>query len=104
MPRKMAIPRHQVTIWESVSMASSAILSFVYFLMTRKERIISEGPAANAVVMNFIGIIEWNHMGLEGMVLMRNAVTVCMERAQTMEMYTSGVEKLLLTSWPISLL
>src|SRR5512134_4142871 len=100
MPRNMAIPKHQVTICERVSKASSAIFNLVYLFMTRNETMIIDGPAANAVVMNFIGIIEWNHMGLEGMVFTRNAVTVWMESAQTIEMYTSGMYIFLLTSWP----
>src|SRR3989338_5698084 len=67
IPRNMAIPRHHVTICARVSIASSAILSFVYFLIARKASIIIAGPAAKAVEMNLIGIIEWNHIGLDGM-------------------------------------
>ena len=53
--------------------------------MIRKIKMISDGPAANAVVMKRIGIMSWCHIGRAGMVLIRKAVTVWMLKAQTME-------------------
>jgi hypothetical protein len=46
---------------------------------------ISAGPAANAVAMKRIGIMLWNHIGRDGMVASRKAVTVWMLNAQTIE-------------------
>ena len=65
--------------------ALSSIQNFVLLRMTRKAMMISAGPAAKAVAMKRIGIMLWNHIGRDGLVASRKAVTVWIDSAQTMD-------------------
>jgi hypothetical protein len=46
--------------------ALSSIHIFVLLRMIEEGRMISAGPAANAVAMKRIGIMLWNHIGRAG--------------------------------------
>ena len=74
------MPRHQVTMVDSSLIALSSIQNLVFLRMIRKIRMISAGPAANAVAMKRIGIMLWNHIGRAGIVAIRKAVTVWMRQ------------------------
>src|ERR1039457_4116317 len=58
-----AMPRQKVTMVESVLMAESSIHRRVFLRMYKNIKMISDGPAANAVATKRIGIMLVFHIG-----------------------------------------